>query len=135
MKTSTSILLAASVTFVSCRSTSGSGVGGPPRQVYAAMQGDERVHQDLELRSPRIVRAGGARAAEFELKNRTSSTLEFLYCVEWYDAHNARIDALPQLWYPVRLRGGATLPVHSAAPTAQAESFRLLAQRPGAFSH
>ncbi len=135
MKTSISILLAAIAAFVSCRSTSGSGAGGPPRQVYTAMQGDERVHQDLELRSPRIVRTGGARAAEFELKNRTSSMLDILYCVEWYDAHNARIDALPQLWYPVHLAGGATHPVHAVAPTAQAESFRLLAQRPGAFSH
>jgi uncharacterized protein YcfL len=116
-----------------CRSSRNAAEIGPPVQVYAAMQGDERVHHDLELCAPRVLREPGARAAEFELRNRASRAIDFLYCVEWYDARNARIETLPQLWYPVHLAGGATTHVRAAAPTAQAESFRLLAQRPGAF--
>lgn len=118
-----------------CRSTTANGLGGPVRRVAVAMQGDERVHQDLELRDPRVTRDTMGRAAEFELVNRSGSALEFLYSIDWYDARNARIEVLPQEWQPARLAPHASMRVHAVAPTARAESFRLLAQRPSAFDH
>lgn len=116
-----------------CRSTAPDGSAGPARAVPAAMQGDERVHRDLELRSPRIVENTTGRAAEFELANRGSDALEFLYALEWYDARNTLIEVLPQMWQPVRLAPRAAIRVRALAPTARAQSFRLLAQRPSAF--
>jgi len=130
------VLFAAAASLLPACASSGSGTGEQqlvrsPRHV----EGDAELAGGFRILDPSFREEGGVRRAEFELENATDGELEVLYHVEWYDARAVRLAILPQLWQPLALAAAARVRVRAVAPAAEAASFRLLFQRPGALTN
>jgi uncharacterized protein YcfL len=135
LELTTILALAIPSAALACRSTSHSLAGAAPIGLATRCDGDLELARSLELLGPHMTTVGSTRSAEFDLRNASTSELHIYYSIEWFDSRVARIEASPQLWFPIDLEPGESLHIRASAPDSRAESFRLIAQRPDALVH
>lgn len=107
-----------------CRATSGASVTPEPRPV-AGGPSDTAIEVRLEILDYRLSGAGAERALEFDLRNTSSSRLEFAYAIDWFDALGALLPLTPRGWTRLALDAGARTHVRVSPVPPEARSSRL----------
>lgn len=119
MKLAWSLVLCLTLPSIACRST-----GGDAASAWSGST-DASIEAKLEILDYRTVGVGASRATEFDLRNASSSRLEFLYTVDWFDGLGKPVSFAAKDWIRMALDAGARARVHIEPMPSEARSSRL----------
>ncbi len=90
------------------------------------MEGNQDLASRLEIVDPKSRRLEDDRLqVQFDLRNKRSSTTEFAWTVDWFDASGFLVAQASRHYEPLSLGGGAWKTLTITAPTPEAVSWRL----------
>ncbi len=90
------------------------------------MEGNQDLANRLEIVDPKSRRLEDNRLqVQFDLRNKRSSTTEFAWTVDWFDASGFQVAQGSRHYEPLSLGGGAWKTLTITAPTPEAVSWRL----------
>lgn len=90
-----------------------------------AVTTDAAIESRLEILDYRTTGVGATRAAEFDLRNASSSRLEFLYTVDWFDGLGKPVAFAARDWIRMAIDAGARVHVRVEPMPTEARSSRL----------
>lgn len=107
------------------RGSQNSYQAGGPKVDLQRIEGNKTLANRLRIQNPLEKTVDGRKVAQFELKNTTSSNLNFAWAVDWFDEDGFRI-ADQRVFEPVSLGGyGSTFLTITAPRAGERLSWRL----------